>query len=524
MPLVKKTYREIANDVLTQVAGGEVTEEHVYARGKPLYRLANTPVTRIQSVEGVSGGVRKIFVKDVDYRLSGESVEWLGGRGRPDEGTRFTVKYLFTKPSGISDLNPGSVVRTVVEAISREVEYLYAQLHQAYLSGFLDTAEGEALDLVVSLLGIRRKPPQPSSGFVTFGRSTEPEKVAITGEVHFYDGSAEYDLKRALVKEIVKVEGTVGGSPLTFEKDVDYSLAGRRIRWVLGGRRPDERTVFRVDYAAYQEIMVPKGTKVSTVSLRPEETRVFTTAAEASLRLTSEGKWEAEAPVICAVPGRSGNVIAGTVTLIPQPVMGIEYVINKGDVTNGVEAEEDGELRERSKHALEFAAKATRPSLESAIKAVEGVSSLLIEDMPEGVSGIVKVIVDGGDADRIQRVIDETRAAGIKVEFSRPRSVYVDVSLTLILYEETSSTEVAKEVEGLIRGYISSLGIGEDVLYSRVVEAAMSVKGVWDVADVRFTAYKERAEVVEREKANIEISSEERANPRTINILFKARE
>jgi uncharacterized phage protein gp47/JayE len=204
--------------------------------------------------------------------------------------------------------------------------------------------------------------------------------------------------------------------------------------------------------------------------------------------------------------------------------MGIEYVINKGDITNGMEAETDRELRERARHALEFAAKATYQSLETAVRAVEGVSSILIEDMPEGVPGIVRVIVDGGDAERIQRVIEETRAAGVKVEFSRPRSVYVDVSLTLTLGREASPERVSKDVEALLRGYISSLGIGEDVLYARIVEAALSVKGVWDVANGRLTAYREGGQVMEREGANVEIASEERARPRGINLSFRVRE
>jgi len=507
-----------------QITGGEASEQHTYDSGRPRYGLRNTPVARIGSVEGASGAAKRTFVAGIDYRLDGDSVEWLSGGQRPDDGTSFTVKYVFARPDGLSDLNPGSVVRTIVEAISREVEYLYAQLDQAYLSGFLDTAEAEALDLVVWLLGVRRKPPQPSSGFVTFGRGTEPEKVAVTGEVHLYDGSAEYALSRALVKEILKAEGTVGGTPTTFQSGVDYGLVGRSLRWLPGGLRPDARTVFRVDYTAYQEIVIPSGTRVATFSPRPEETRVFTTTEEASLAPTSEGKWEAEVPVVCTVPGRRGNVLAGTITLMPQPVMGVEYVINKGDVTNGVEAEEDTELRERAKHALEFAAKATSSSLESAIRAVEGVSSLLIEDRPEGVSGIVKVIVDGGETDRILRVIDETRAAGIKVDFSRPRIVYVDVSLTLTLEKEAPSAQVGREVEGLVRGYVSSLGIGEDVLYSRIVEAALSVKGVWDVADVVMMAHREGAELVRSEKENVEIGSEERANPRTVNVLFRMRE
>jgi len=336
LPLTRKTYRQIAKDILTQITGGETTEKYTYLIGKTRYNLSNSPVSEINGIEGISKGVTKAFVKNVDYRLIKDSVEWLGEGEHPDEETKFSVEYTFTKPSGISDINPGSVVRTTVEAISREIEYLYAQMDQAYLSGFLDTATGEALDLVVSLLGVKRKPPQPSSGHVTFGRNTEPETLTVTNEVQLYDGSTEYDLKKPLVKEIVKIEGTVEGSPVTFERDVDYSLVGRSVRWLPEGKTPDTRTVFRVDYSSYQEIVIPKGTVVSTFTPSPEETRSFTIIEEASLKLTGEGKWEVEAPLICTIAGRWGNILAGTITVMPRPVTGVEYVINKGDITNGV--------------------------------------------------------------------------------------------------------------------------------------------------------------------------------------------
>jgi len=524
LPLTKKTYRQIAKDILTQITGGESTEEHLHVSGKTLYKLSNPPITEINEVKGISKGVTKIFTKNVDYRLIGDSIEWLGGGEHPDENTSFAVKYTFTRSSGISDVNPGSVVRTTVEAISREIEYLYAQMEQAYLSAFLDTATGEALDLVVSLLGVKRKPPQPSSGYVAFGRSTEPETLSIAGEVHLYDDSPEYALKKPLVKEILKVEGTIKGLSVIFERDLDYSLTGNRVKWLPEGKKPDSRTVFRVDYTCCQEVKIAKGTQVATFSPRPEESRSFTTTEEASLKPMSGGRWEAEIPVICNVAGRWGNVLAGTVTVMPRPVPGVEYVINKGDMTNGVEAETDSELRERSKHALEFAGKATASSLESAIRAVEGVRSLLIEDIPDEVAGIVKVIVDGGDPDEILRAIEETRAAGIKVEFSRPKIVYIDVSLTLTLPKEISPRVATAEAEKLVRSYVSSLGIGDDVLYSRIIDAALSVRGVLDVTEVIVTAHREGVEAVESEMENIEISSEERAEPRTLNVLFKVKE
>jgi uncharacterized phage protein gp47/JayE len=519
LPLERKPYRQIAKDILTQITGGESAETHKYIFGKHMYGLLDSRINEIIDVEGVSKGNLKSFIKGVDYRLTGKFIEWVAKGEHPDEDTIFTVKYTFSGSGGITDISPGSVVRTLVEAISREIEYLYAQMDRAYYSGFLDTATGKALDLVVSLLGVKRKPPQPSSGYVTFGRSTEPDTLSIKGEVHLYDGSSEYVLKKPLVKEILQVEGTLKGVSAVFEKDSDFDFINDKVRWLPGGNKPDNKTVFKVDYTIFQEIVIPKRTVVTTFSSRPEEVLSFFTTEEIILTPTDQGKWETEVSVICQVAGQWGNVLAGTVTIMPVPVQGVEYVINKGDITNGVDTESDSELRDRVKHALEFAGKATVSSLETAIRSVEGVRSLLVEDRPEEVTGIVKVIVDGGEKDEIERVIYETRAAGIKVEFMRPRIVYLDVSLTLTLPKVKSHASYVKEAEEMVRSYISSLKIGDNVLISKVIEAALSVRDVLDVTDVLVAAQREDM-IIESELENIRIANEERAEPRTINILY----
>jgi len=493
-----------------------------YSPSRALYPLSNTPVDHIVEVVGISAGAERVFLEGADFRLSADSLEWLAGGERPDEGTSFSVRYSFSRPSGLSDISAGSVVRTIVEALSREIDYLYAQMDRAYQSGFLESASGEALDMVVALLGLKRKPPQPSSGTVTFGRTSEPETVSNAGEVHLYDGSEEYTLKKPLVESIEAITGTVEGSETSFEEGTDFALVEGKIRWLPEGRKPDLRTVFRVDYTSFQEILVPKGSTVATSSPRPEETRLFTTTEDAVLAPGEEGRWEVDIPVTCTVPGSWGNVLAGTVTVMPQPVAGVEYVINKGDITNGVEAESDSDLRERARHALEFAGRATVSSLESAIGAVEGVRSLLIEDMPEGVAGLVRAIVDGGDPDEIRKVIDETRAAGIKVEFMRPRTVYLDVSMLLTLPESADAAAVVDETAAAVRTYISSCGIGDDVLFSRIIDSALRVRSVIDVTQVKIVAQRE-GEVLESEKENIVITSEERPEPRNINVDFEVR-
>lgn len=524
MTFVKKPYRQIAKDILTQICGGETTEELTYVKRKNIYRLINAPVIDVKAIEGKSKGTLKtLFTKDVDYRVVADSIEWKAGGNTPDDNTVFLVNYRFTKPSGITDVNPGSVVRTVVEAISREMEHFYLQLEQAYFSGFLDTAIGNALDLVVSIIGIKRKPPQPSSGIVTFGRNAEPETIAVSDEVHLWDDSLEYILTNSLVKDIAKIQGTHKGVEVEFERNIDYTLSGRIVKWRPQGSKPDKKTIFRVDYDAYREIMIHKGASVATASLKTEETRLFTTTAAALLTRTSGGKWEAELPVICTIAGRTGNVLAGAVEIMPQPLPGLEYVINKGNITNGVDAEDDDELRERARHALEFAGKATYSSLESAIKSVEGVRSLLVEDMPENIPGIVKVIVDGGDMEKINHMIDDTRAAGIRVEVSRPEIVHINVSLVLILKKGTDPKLIVEEAEKHIRSYISTLGIGSDVLYSRVIESIVGIEGVWDAEEIVLAAHRAEGSIIQIENENIRITNEERAEPRTISLSYKAR-
>ncbi|RKH68272.1 baseplate J/gp47 family protein [Corallococcus llansteffanensis] len=70
------------------------------------------------------------------------------------------------------DTTPGSVLRILTEAYAREMATFYATLELAHRAGYLDTAEGDALDNVVELLGIRRARAGLLLGKVELRRST----------------------------------------------------------------------------------------------------------------------------------------------------------------------------------------------------------------------------------------------------------------------------------------------------------------------------------------------------------------
>ena len=72
----------------------------------------------------------------------------------------------------LDDGSEGSVLRTLVEAFSRELAVCYEQLEAVYQAGYLDTASGTALERVVELLGVERHQAGWLEGDVVFSRTT----------------------------------------------------------------------------------------------------------------------------------------------------------------------------------------------------------------------------------------------------------------------------------------------------------------------------------------------------------------
>jgi len=522
MAFRRRTYEETRDSILSQITKGVVNERHVYDALQTGYRLENTPVREVVKVDGVVGGATTTFSEGEDYQHTGDMLEWLPDGTKPDERTVFFVNYTIGESQGVTDVNPGSVVRTIVEAVSREMDFLYAQLNHVYEAGFIETATGSSLDLVVSILGVERKSAEPANGLVTFGRNTDPGDISVEQEAHIQNDRTSYTLKNTPVKQIVKIEGNLEETAHEFEQGRDYNLEGNRVEWLAEGKKPDLDSTFYVDYITYELITIPVRTIVSTYTRRTEDAKAFETTDERVLKKTPQGRWEALVPVNALEPGEAGNVFAGSIVVMPQPLVGVEYVINRGDILTGVDIESDEELRERAKHALEVAGKATFSSLESAVKGVEGVTSVLIEDMPDSVLGVIKIIVQGGDPENIEKVIDETRAAGIRVEFTRPRIVNVDISLTVNLIKGAVPSTVEKGVEAKIRSYLSALDIGDDIVYNRIVNFAFSVEGVYDVSELTINAYQEDAEeAVQSTRENIEIRADEMAFVREVSVLVR---
>lgn len=198
--LIERPYQEIVDDILTAIVGGVVNEPIVFDLKESFYPLSQRAAD-VRGITGTRDGRHHTFQKEVDFTFSqgDNAVVWQPGGNQPDDETIFYVDYFrpaSQSRSPLSDINVGSVTRTLSEAIGREIATVYQQVNRAYLSGFIDTAEGQALDLVVSILGVKRKTAEFAVGLVTFfrdpavgdGNITLPEGIVLStdkGEATF---------------------------------------------------------------------------------------------------------------------------------------------------------------------------------------------------------------------------------------------------------------------------------------------------------------------------------------------------
>jgi uncharacterized phage protein gp47/JayE len=185
-----RTYPEIARDMLTTLTGGTVRESLTVPAGDALLvpdKLRARPVRRVSHLEGrtiVGTGAR---AQEVPYRFTAADFELISSTGdednkdsirfrengrKPIPGSVITVNYypVQTDPVPLTDLNVGSVTRTIVETIARELATTYQHLDFIYRSAFLQTAEGDPLDKVVALVGVSRLPTGHPVAKMRFGR------------------------------------------------------------------------------------------------------------------------------------------------------------------------------------------------------------------------------------------------------------------------------------------------------------------------------------------------------------------
>lgn len=460
MSFAAEPYGVFVDDLLTGLTGGIARESFVFRPGDNPFRLsAPGPVRpRTVRIHGLAGDAFTVFRRTVDFTADGAGVlTWIGANGAPtggavwpDEGTSFYVNYEHQGPGGaapiLSDRNPGSVTRLLAESFAREFAVLSGQLEAVYRGAYIDTATGRDLENVALLVGVARRDPSFATGAVTFARATP----------------------------------------------------------------------------APADIAIPAGTRVST-SDAPAAT--FETTEPATLRRGSLG---VDVPIQAILGGGTGIVPAGTITAINRPILGISTAENRQPTRFAAGAELDEALRERARRALAFAGRATTGALKGALTRVAGLreKDILVSEDPALRPGVVQLDVALPELSEAERdaaitqalaLIEETRPVGVRIrtnidapaaagaatvtpnpvpdegaapvalgtvtpDLFMPVDITATVVPTALGLGNREREDLRAAADGVVRAFVAEAGIGEALIYNRLVAQLMALDGVLDVA------------------------------------------
>lgn len=249
-----RPYPHIVRDLLTTLTGGTVREAVTAPVAGPLQlnQLVSRPIRRISHLEGVTdvaGTPVPVRFTNADFDLADADNDGLpdvvvfrdNGR-KPIPGTTLTVNYYPTqiaRPVPLTDLNVGSVARTVLETFAREIAQVEQYLNLIYRSAFLDTAEGSGLDKVVALIGVTRLSARHPLVEVRFSRNaTTGGKITIPSGTVVTD-AATPPARYRTVADLTLEAGEQSRSVLAAGATVDTAMVAAgaldRLETTLGG-------------------------------------------------------------------------------------------------------------------------------------------------------------------------------------------------------------------------------------------------------------------------------------------------
>jgi uncharacterized phage protein gp47/JayE len=475
MSYAAEPYGQFVDNLLRGLTGGvvrtrlrRVDEDQPFKLAPPGPILPSTLI-----VFGQSEGVYTRFVLGRDFQVTPDSViEWLARPDGtpaadarwPDEGTDFFVNYDHTGPTlgvpQLSDRNPGSVVRLLAESFGVELAVLSKQLESVYQAGFLDTAGGRDLDALVKLVGLERRTRTHAVGTVVFSRTTP----------------------------------------------------------------------------ATDDIFVPAGTRVSTADAPAAR---FQTTVDGLLR---RGNLSVEVAIRAEAPGPTGVVAANAIRVIHRPLFGLDSgIANPTATALGTADETDEELRRRARRALETGGRATSGALIGALASLPGVRDKYVradEDhliRPGVVSLRVVADLDDGIAARAVELIEANRPVGVRILHDLDRhstlgplepaldemdddplapavplggdGVYFPVVIAAQILPASAALSPAERDtlraagKRVIDEFIADVGVGEALIYNKLIGGLMAIPGV---LDVRVEMYPQGAATTARRRRNLE--------------------
>ena len=255
----------------------------------------------------------------------------------------------------------------------------------------------------------------------------------------------------------------------------------------LGAQQSDGTVTFS-RYTPGAQAVIPLGATIQTAD-GSEDFIVVLDSSHASYNAGLQGYVlpvnvaSISVPVRAQRGGLSGNVLAGTVTVITSQILYVDEVTNAEDFAGGGDEETDDQLRQRFIAFIASLSKATRLAVAYAIMSLKrGLTYSIVENYTlddTWTPGFFFVVVDDGSGypssaliSDVFAAVDAVRAATVTCSVHAPVVMTAGVSMTLTVKQGYDPNVVKGDVGTAIAAYINALPVGASLQYTKVAQLA----------------------------------------------------
>lgn len=413
------------------------------------------------------------------------------------------IETALREALGEVNLTPDSVFGQLVGVFAKPAADVWEVLEDVYYAHYPNTAEGVALDSVVALNAITRRPASHTTvdAIVTGTEAlvlTAGAQASTTNEAIIFVLAEDVTITKAnVLRAALEVTTLTTGHEYRIivnstacnytatALDTKASVAANLVGQVLLSGEPVTATDDGVD----------------TVTITADDlTTPFT--IDNLTKLTLIERWTP-----CRFDAQNTGpllAVTGTLTVIETPVSGWAGVDNLVAGSTGLPLETDAELRTRRLESLRIIGAGTVESIRARLlNNVADVTAVAIFENREDITvdsrppHSFEAVVSGGTDQDIADMLWATKPAGIQtygtenvdvtdsngdlqtVYFSRPISVPVWVDVVVTEYtEETLPTDWVAQIKQAIYDYGAALALGKDLIIQRWYVPIYSVPGI----------------------------------------------
>jgi len=475
MILNKKSRDTIHSEIIEQVRDGVVVKERekiLYSSTENAYLLdaagsGTITITEITSVEGIRNdgfyahptetfnSIDK-WEEDTDFVLSGsissvapayagviagdtlyDYMVWQGVN-KPRDDTYFYVSYKYfdnnkvINPDRPISFAPGSIGGSFANAFANVIGNMYNELDNSHNQSFLQRSTGEDLELHGENYGLIRRTATSSTGYAFVINNT--------------------------------------GGDLTISISHRFTTSGFN----------------QVVFTPQESVLITDGNS-DVVLIQSDETGFSQNVGINSINQLFESS-------------ELNSLVANVGISNPGTVAGATNLFNDGS-----NVESDNEFRNRVQGAINKRGTATKSAIAGAVQNLSTVRQAKVFDWEDKksiakpdihvfvVGETDKVIKDPVILSNIGLEVQDVKSAGIQYVTVVPMGVYIDISGSAYVDRAfaTQQSSLLSEISTSLTNYVNDLNVGEDAVYSRMIEEAMKTSNIhkFEITNKRTSEY-----------------------------------